>query len=64
MIAEATPKTYCPHCAASADQSRHSDRRGDWGAGDDVVICNNCNTTYGHAVTVGYFIEETERITR
>lgn len=59
MNATATP-TYCPNCAAGADQSRRSDSRGEWGEGDEVRTCNNCDTTYGHAVTVGYFIEECE----
>lgn len=54
------PKTFCPNCAASADQSHNCSHKGDWGEGDEVVTCNQCNTTYGHAVTVGYFIEECE----
>lgn len=52
--------TYCPNCAANADQSRHCDHRGDWGEADEVRTCNNCDTTYGHAVTVGYFVEAYE----
>lgn len=62
MSATATPTqtTYCPNCAASSDQSHHCSHKGDWGEGDDVVTCNQCNTTYGHAVTVGWFIEAYE----
>lgn len=60
MIATATQERLCPNCAATADQSHHCSHKGDWGEGDEVVTCNVCTHTYGHAVTVGWFIEEYE----